>query len=56
MPDAVSFQPNRIGDIVPDQFKPGMSNPLSDVAFAPREVIVEANNLLPGLHQAINQM
>ena len=56
MPDAVAFQPNRIGDVVPDQFKAGMTNPLSDVALASREVVVEANHLLPGLHQAINQM
>ena len=56
MPDAIALQPNRIGNVVPDQFKPGMTDPLADVAFTPREVVVEANHLLPGLHQAINQM
>ena len=56
MPDAITLQPNRIGDVVPDQFKPGMTDPLGDVAFASREVVVEADHFLPGLHQAINQM
>ena len=56
MPDAITFQPNRIGDVMPDQFKPGMTNPLSDVVFASREVVIKADHLLPGLHQAINQM
>ena len=56
MPDAITFEPNWIGDVVPDQFKPGMTDPLADVAFAASEVVVEANHLLPGLHQAINQM
>ena len=56
MPDAVTFQPNRIGNVVSDQFKPWMTDPLADVAFAASEVVVEANHLLPGLHQAINQM
>ena len=41
---------------MPDQFKSGMTDPLADVAFAASEVVVEANDLLPGLHQAINQM
>ena len=56
MPDAVTFQLNRISNVVPDQFKSGMTDPLADVAFAASEVVVEANDLLPGLHQAINQM
>ena len=56
MPDSITFQPNWIGDVVPDQFKPGMTDPLGDVAFASREVVVEADHFLPGLHQAINQM
>ena len=56
MPDAITFEPNRIGDVMPDQFKPGMTDPLGDVAFASREVVVQADHLLPGLHQAINQM
>ena len=56
MPDAITFEPNRIGDVMPDQFKPGMTDPLGDVAFASREVVVQADHFLPGLHQAINQM
>ena len=56
MPNPITLQPNRIGDVVPDQFKPGMTDPLGDVAFASREVVVEADNFLPSLHQAINQM
>ena len=56
MPDAIAFEPNRIGDVMPDQFKPGMTDPLGDVAFASREVVVQADHLMPGLHQAINQM
>ena len=56
MPDAITFQPNRISDVMPDQFKPWMTNPLRDVGFASREVVIKADHLLPGLHQAINQM
>ena len=56
MPDAITLQPTRIGDVVPDQFKARMTNPLGDIALASREVVVEADHLLPGLHQAINQM
>ena len=56
MPDAIALEPNRIGDVMPDQFKPGMTDPLGDIAFASREVVVQADHLLPGLHQAINQM
>ena len=56
MPDAITFEPNRIGDVMPDQFKPGMTDPLGDVAFASREVVIKADHLLPSLHQAINQM
>ena len=56
VPNAITFQTDRIGNVVPDQFKPGMTDPLADVAFAASEVVVEANHLLPGLHQAINQM
>ena len=56
MPDAITLQLNWIGDVMPDQFKSGMTDPLADVAFATSEVVVEANHLLPSLHQAINQM
>ena len=56
MPDAIALEPNRIGDVMPDQFKPGMTDTLADVAFAASEIVVKANHLLPGLHQAINQM
>ena len=56
MPDAITFEPNRIGNVMPDQLKPGMTDPLGDIAFASREVVVQADHLLPGLHQAINQM
>ena len=56
MPDAITFEPKRIGDIVPDQFKAGVTDPLCDVAFASSEVVVKANHFLPRLHQTINQM
>ena len=56
MPDSIPFQSNWISDVVPDQFKPGMTDPLGDVDFASREVVIKADHLLPGLHQAINQM
>ena len=56
MPDAITLQPNRIGDVMTDQFKSGVTDPLDDVAFASREVVIKANDLLPSLHQAINQM
>ena len=56
MPNAITLQPNLIGNVVPNQFKLGMTDPLADIAFAASEVVVEANHLLPGLHQAINQM
>ena len=56
MPDAITLQPNRLGDVMTNQFKSGVTDPLDDVAFASREVVIKANHLLPSLHQAINQM
>ena len=56
MPDAITFELNRIGDVMPDQLKPGMTDPLGDVAFTSREVVIKADHLMTGLHQAINQM
>ena len=56
MPDAITFEPNRIGNVMPDQLKPGMTDPLGDIAFASREVVIKTDHLLPGMHQAINQM
>ena len=56
MPDAITLQLNRIGDVVTNQFKIGVTDPLGDVALSPCEVVIEADHLLPGLHQAINQM
>ena len=32
MPDAITLQPNRIGDVMTDQFKSGVTDPLDDVA------------------------
>ena len=56
MPDAITFEPKRIGNVMPDQLKPGMTEPLGDIAFASREIVIKTDHLLPGLHQAINQM
>ena len=56
VPDAITFELNRIGDVMSDQFEPGMTDPLGDIGLASGEVIIKADNLLPGLHQTINQV
>ena len=33
-----------------------MTDPPSDVGLAPSEVVVEADHLLPGLHEPIDQV
>ena len=56
VPDAIHFKPNRIGDVVPNQFKSWMTNPLGNIAFAPCEVVVETDHFLACFHQAIGEV
>ena len=56
MPDPIHLQLDRFGDIVTNEFEAGMANPTRDVGLSPREVIVQADHLIAGLHQPVDQM
>ena len=56
VPDAVDFQSDRLGDVVADQFKARMTDPLGDVGLAASEVVIEADHLLAGCHQTVHQV
>ena len=56
VPNTIYLQLDRLSNVVPDQLKAGMTDPMSDVGLAPGEVVVEADHLLPGLHQPVDQM
>ena len=57
-PDARSdhLQLDRFGDVVTNKFEAWMANPARDVDLSPREVVVQADHLIAGLHQPIDQM
>ena len=56
MPDPVHLELDRFGDVVTDEFKPGMANPAHDVGLAPSEIVVEADHLITDLHQTVDQV
>jgi len=56
MPDAIHLEADGVGDVVADQLKAGMADPLGDVGLAAGEIVVEAEHFLAGLHQPINKM
>jgi hypothetical protein len=56
VPDSVDFQSDWFGDVVADQFKVRVANPLGYVCLATREVVVKANYFLACLHEAINEV
>ena len=56
MPDPIHLQLDRLGDVVADELETGMTDPMGNVGLAPGEIVVEADHLLPGLHQPVDQM
>ena len=56
MPDSVNLQLDWLSDVVSDQFKSWMANPLSNVAFSSCEVVVKANNFFACLHETISEV
>ena len=56
MPDPVHLELDWFGDVVTDEFEPGMANPACDVGLAPGEIVVEADHLITGLHQTVDQV
>jgi hypothetical protein len=56
VPDSVDFQSDWFGDVVADQFKAMVANPLGYIGLTTREVVVKANYFLACLHEAINEM
>ena len=56
MPDPIHLKLDRLGDVVTDEFEPGMTNPAGDVGLTPCEVVVEADHLITGLHQTVDQV
>ena len=39
-----------------DEFEPWMANPARDVGLTTREIVVEADHLITGLHQTVDQV
>ena len=56
MPDPIHLQLDRLGHVMTDQLKARVTDPTGDVAFATREVVVEADHLLTRLHQPVDQV
>ena len=56
VPDPVDFQLDGLGDVMADQLKMGMANPLADIVFAASEVVIQAQHLITLMHQAIHQV
>jgi hypothetical protein len=54
--DSVGLDPDRVGDVVADQFKSGVSQQMLDVLFAPGEKIVQAKNLFLFFQQSLAQV
>ena len=56
MPDAINLESDRFGDVVADQLKPWMADPLGNVGLATGEVVVETDHVLTGSHEPIDEM
>ena len=56
MPDAIHFEFDRLGDVVTNQLKAGMSNPLPDIAFATGEIVVKTDHVLARFHQPVAEV
>lgn len=56
MPNAIHLELDWLCDVMADQFKTWMVDPLSNVGFAAGEVVIKANHLLTRLHQPINKV
>jgi hypothetical protein len=56
MPDPVDLKLDWLGDVMTDQLKAGVANPLRDVLFSACEVIVETEHLFSSFHQAVTEM
>ena len=56
MPDPIHLELDWFRDVVTNEFEAGMTNPARDVGLTPREVVVEADHLITGLHQTVDQV
>ena len=56
MPYPIHLQLDRLSDVMTDEFETGMTDPMGDVCLPPGEIVVEADHLLPSLHQPVDQM
>jgi hypothetical protein len=56
MPDPIHLEADGLRDIVTDQLKTWVAKPLSYIEFATREIVIETDHLLAGLHQAVDQV
>jgi hypothetical protein len=56
VPNAVHLELDWLSHIVTDEFKSRVTNPLLNIDFAARKVVVEANHFLARLHQAVNEV
>ena len=51
MPDPVHLQLDRLGDVVADQLKAWVADPLGDVGLTAREEVVEADDVVAALDE-----
>lgn len=49
----IHFQEYGMDQVVPDQFKIGLSHEVPDVAFGPREEIIETKHVMAGINQTV---
>ena len=56
MPNPVHFELDRLGDVMTDQLKAGVANPMRNVLFSPCEVIIQADHFFSGFHQPVAEM
>ena len=56
MPNAIDLKLDRLGDVVTYELKPGMIPPLTNVGLPAGEGVVETEDLLTGLHEAVDQV
>ena len=54
--DLAHFELDRLGDVVADQLKARMTDPLGHILLAASEEVDETDHLLAGRHQAVHQV
>ena len=54
--DLVHFQPERMDDVVPQQFEVGLREQVGDVRLLTREEVVDADHVVAHRHEAVAEM